>query len=280
MGFFVESKYNKNSKHLDKFLTMLFKKIDERLNKKFSLPTTLIILYLAMLTLCIALYALIQIYVDDKSTATNLMIWSATLFAPVAVFYGFYTWKIQLFDQSKIKAIEKLKEKVSEFSKITFNYRFYSRNLDLLRNRNSNEFDKLEKAWVQKAESLRRDIMTILEIDGFYFENGTDELSKLYELNNGLLDLIIDIENASSVLKMCWIGSATPSPLSEGETVEILISKSQYLLDPSDHFLNFELDRNVDLKSLCRDLENEMINNRIKDFFKFLNELLNSVFIK
>lgn len=259
---------------------MVFKKIDESLNNKFSLPMTLIILYFAMLTISIALYALIQIYVDDKGTATNLMIWSATLFAPVAVFYGFHTWKFQLFDQSKIKAIEKLKEKVSEFSKTTFNYRLYSRNLDLLRNRNYDELDKLQDEWVQKAESLRRDIITILEVDGFYFENATDELNKLYELNNGLLDVITNIENAIFILKTCWIGSATPSPLSEGESVEALILKYQYLLDPSDRILNFTLDKDMDLKSLCRDLENKMINNPIKDFFRFLNELLNSAFIK
>lgn len=259
---------------------MLVKKTDDGLNKQFSLPTTLIILYLGLLSICIALYALIQIYVDDKATATNLMIWSATLFAPVAVFFGFRTWKIQSFDQSKIKAIEKLKEKVSEFSKITFNYRFYSSNLALLKERNSDEFDKLQKEWVQKSESLRRDIMTILEIDGFYFDNATEELNKLYALNNALLDVITDIENASFILITCWIGSGTPSPLSDGESAETLILKYQYLLDPSDHFLNFKLDRDQDLKSLCLDLENETINDPIKDFFKFLNKLLNSVFNK
>ena len=64
-------------------------------NKNFDLYTTLIIVYLALLTLCIALYALIQIYVEDKGTATNLMIWSATLFPSIALLYTFNSWKHQ-----------------------------------------------------------------------------------------------------------------------------------------------------------------------------------------
>jgi hypothetical protein len=64
-------------------------------NKNFDLYTTLIIVYLALLTLCIALYALIQIYVDDKGTATNLMIWSATLFPSIALLYTFNSWRDQ-----------------------------------------------------------------------------------------------------------------------------------------------------------------------------------------
>ena len=64
-------------------------------NKNFDLHTTLIIIYLALLTVCIALYALIQIYVEDKGTATNLMIWSATLFPVIALLYTLNSWKIQ-----------------------------------------------------------------------------------------------------------------------------------------------------------------------------------------
>lgn len=64
-------------------------------NKNFDLYTTLIIIYLALLTVCIALYALIQIYVEDKGTATNLMIWSATLFPSIALLYTFNSWREQ-----------------------------------------------------------------------------------------------------------------------------------------------------------------------------------------
>lgn len=89
-------------------------------NKNFDLYTTLIIIYLALLTLCIALYALIQIYVEDKGTATNLMIWSATLFPSIALLYTFNSWRDQ-----------KSSEVLSEESKLIFkfihsNYQYFN----------------------------------------------------------------------------------------------------------------------------------------------------------
>lgn len=67
----------------------------EKLTKPFSFTATLIIIYLGLLALCIAIYALIQIYVGDKGTATNLMIWSATLFPSIALLYTFNAWRYQ-----------------------------------------------------------------------------------------------------------------------------------------------------------------------------------------
>ncbi|OCR45461.1 hypothetical protein A4220_02825 [Acinetobacter pittii] len=70
-------------------------KIMQRMNKPFDLHTTLIIIYLALVAVSIALYALIQIFVDDKSTASNLLGWSATIFATIALLYTFNSWRNQ-----------------------------------------------------------------------------------------------------------------------------------------------------------------------------------------
>lgn len=69
--------------------------IMEKLNKPIEPITTLVIIYLALVTISIALYALIQIYVDDKSTASNLLSWTATLFATIALLYTFNSWREQ-----------------------------------------------------------------------------------------------------------------------------------------------------------------------------------------
>ncbi|WP_227539873.1 MULTISPECIES: hypothetical protein [Acinetobacter] len=69
--------------------------IMEKLNKQIEPITTLVIIYLALVTISIALYALIQIYVDDKSTASNLLSWTATLFATIALLYTFNSWREQ-----------------------------------------------------------------------------------------------------------------------------------------------------------------------------------------
>lgn len=89
------------------------------LNKDFDLATTLIIIYLALLTLSIALYALIQIYVEDKGTATNLMIWSATLFPTIALLYTFNTWRKQKGSEVLSKLSEILFFEIKEFFDIS-----------------------------------------------------------------------------------------------------------------------------------------------------------------
>ena len=88
-------------------------------NKKFDLATTLIIIYLALLTISIALYALIQIYVEDKGTATNLMIWSATLFPTIALLYTFNTWRKQKGSEVLSKLSEILFFEIKEFFDIS-----------------------------------------------------------------------------------------------------------------------------------------------------------------
>ncbi|MDO6644327.1 hypothetical protein [Acinetobacter guillouiae] len=89
------------------------------LNKNFDLATTLIIIYLALLSISIALYALIQIYVDDKGTATNLMIWSATLFPTIALLYTFNTWRKQKGSEVLSKLSEILFFEIKDFFDIS-----------------------------------------------------------------------------------------------------------------------------------------------------------------
>lgn len=76
------------------------------MQNKPDLFVTLIIIYLALLTLCIVIYAILQLYVAeiDRGTATNLMIWSATLFPSIALLYTFNSWK----EQKQIEEIAKL----------------------------------------------------------------------------------------------------------------------------------------------------------------------------
>lgn len=83
------------------------------MKNKPDLFVTLTIIYLALLTVCIAIYAILQLYVKeiDRGTATNLMIWSATLFPSIALLYTFNSWKDQ-----------KSSEILSEESKLIFKF--------------------------------------------------------------------------------------------------------------------------------------------------------------
>ena len=90
-----------------------------KLNKPFEPITTLIIIYFALVAVSIALYALIQIYVSDKDTASSLLGWTATMFATIALLYTFNSWKHQKkMEELSILAKEIYKDFHSNFSRI------------------------------------------------------------------------------------------------------------------------------------------------------------------
>ncbi|MGL3044243.1 hypothetical protein ACSJMR_04070 [Acinetobacter pecorum] len=49
--------------------------------------------YTIILILCIALYAIFKILKVDITLATNLLLWSAAIFAPVAVLMTYNSWR-------------------------------------------------------------------------------------------------------------------------------------------------------------------------------------------
>lgn len=65
------------------------------MKKNESLMATLLSIYAILLTISIAIYALIQELKLDIALTTNLLIWSATLFAPIAVLMTYTSWREQ-----------------------------------------------------------------------------------------------------------------------------------------------------------------------------------------
>lgn len=76
------------------------------MKKTENLVATLLAIYGILCAVSIALYALIQLFVDDKSTATNLLIWSATIFAPIAVLMTYTSWR----EQKKLEIVSRMSE--------------------------------------------------------------------------------------------------------------------------------------------------------------------------
>lgn len=52
-------------------------------------------MYAIILTLCIAIYAIFQLLEVDLTLATNLLLWSAAIFAPIAVLMTYTSWREQ-----------------------------------------------------------------------------------------------------------------------------------------------------------------------------------------
>lgn len=67
------------------------------MNKQFSnLLVTLTIVYLALVFLIgVAVYAVVKYFCLDITLSTNILIWTATLFAPVVILATFNSWKEQ-----------------------------------------------------------------------------------------------------------------------------------------------------------------------------------------
>lgn len=63
--------------------------------KKENFVATMIAIYAILLTLCIAIYAFIDFFKIDKSLASNLLVWSATLFAPIALLMTYENWRAE-----------------------------------------------------------------------------------------------------------------------------------------------------------------------------------------
>ncbi|MQW92097.1 hypothetical protein GFH30_04690 [Acinetobacter wanghuae] len=78
------------------------------MKKSENLVATLLVIYGILCAISIALYALIQLFVDDKPTATNLLLWSATIFAPIAVLMTYTSWKEQKREEEVANLARKL----------------------------------------------------------------------------------------------------------------------------------------------------------------------------
>ena len=65
------------------------------MKKSENLVATLLAVYAIILVLCIAIYAIFKLLEVDITLATNLLLWSAAIFAPVAVLMTYNSWREQ-----------------------------------------------------------------------------------------------------------------------------------------------------------------------------------------
>ena len=65
------------------------------MDKSENLVARLLAVYAIILTLCIAIYAIFRLLEVDLTLATNLLLWSAAIFAPIAVLMTYTSWREQ-----------------------------------------------------------------------------------------------------------------------------------------------------------------------------------------
>ncbi|WP_254202638.1 MULTISPECIES: hypothetical protein [unclassified Acinetobacter] len=85
------------------------------MKKSENLVATLLAVYAIILVLCIAIYAIFKLLEVDITLATNLLLWSAAIFAPIAVLMTYTSWREQ-------KSAERIAEYGNEVYKINIQY--------------------------------------------------------------------------------------------------------------------------------------------------------------
>jgi len=157
------------------------------MKNRAELITTFIIGYLILLSICILLYFIFTNLVDlkffsdkfDQATIiTNLLIWSATLYAPVVAYMVLDSWREQTNKQMLSNEAKELWKKFVDIDKdshdIYFHYKKIQETADYLELATTEYFKEIKKLQKKIDDSL---------VDFHYFKelsNNTDDISTLY----------------------------------------------------------------------------------------------------
>ncbi|MGE4316204.1 hypothetical protein [Acinetobacter sp.] len=200
------------------------------MKKSENLVATLLAIYGILCAISIALYALIQIFVEDKSTATNLLIWSATMFAPIVLIISLKQWSLQkrLEDcallAQKIRKIMELKSADIWF--ITWFLKEYK-----YKENESNAliFDKckeLQNIFLQYHYDLN-----VIEASYHGEDSAILEkyLSQLWEIEAGILLDIDEVKRAEEIETLKYLlGDPSRFMLLHKQVIDLLLKISLY----------------------------------------------------
>lgn len=84
------------------------------MDKSENLVARLLAVYVIILTLCIAIYAIFGLLEVDLTLATNLLLWLASIFAPIAVLMTYTSWREQKRAEFLAQLALELRKKLQE----------------------------------------------------------------------------------------------------------------------------------------------------------------------
>lgn len=123
------------------------------MKKEDNLVATLLAVYAIILTLCIAIYAIFKLLKVDITLATNLLIWSATIFAPIAVLMTYTSWreqkKAELLSNLAQNELKRYAEIINELNKLDWSFQ------KLIRNQNYTDEKKIFDKLLNKLVKIR-----------------------------------------------------------------------------------------------------------------------------
>ena len=200
------------------------------MKKSENLVATLLAIYGILCAISIALYALIQIFVEDKSTATNLLIWSATMFAPIVLIISLKQWSLQKRLEDCALLAQKIRKIMELKSADIWFITWFLKEYEYKENEsNALIFDKckeLQNIFLQYHYDLN-------VIEASY--HGEDSeilekyLSQLWEIEAGILLDIDEVKRAEEIETLKYLlGDPSRFMLLHKQVIDLLLKISLY----------------------------------------------------
>ncbi|SEM02311.1 MULTISPECIES: hypothetical protein [unclassified Acinetobacter] len=160
------------------------------MSKSTNFATTLTVIYLALIAVCIAIYHLLIKFIpnhDYQSLAVDLLSWSATLFATIALLYTFNSWK----EQKRYELSHSISSDIYTKSQ-NFRSNFTSVIIAIYAMHETKEIDESVKKVEHLITSYYDDLSESFTKLNYIFndKNLTDKFMKLLKSVEALIDLI------------------------------------------------------------------------------------------
>lgn len=229
--------------------------------------STIVAIYAILLSICIALYALIDMAGIDKSLASSLLGWSATIFAPIALLYGLKYWKIQRKQEEKIEKLKDLKNIVIDFHIMIDEFRSTSRTLFSIQNEKSSVLKEKIAKFTSDHKVLTKRLFFLMNSGEEFFEK--TEIDDMTNLLSGLWDIPYVIDRAYLIVETYAL-SIPRTGLLRNEPFEY--EKNLYLLDPYSWVFQRVLN-SEEHKELFKNMEDETFKS-LNDLSKYISTLI------
>ncbi|NNH78311.1 hypothetical protein HLH17_11645 [Acinetobacter sp. ANC 5380] len=249
-------------------------------DKKFSLIAKLIISYLLLLDFVILFYVFNTDPASDQTARgavfTNLLVWSATIFTPIAAYFFYDSWKDQKNYELQKELMMKLSELVStQFLKIMK----YARRADRLKEIENSEIiiPNFSEAKYCYDTDLLNEIFAVLKIyEGF----SNDESLKPYKdkFDNHAFELtrfLKKIENKysayTSILEIVPESDMTQTKTYQPgrkQKVRGEIWSIRYIMESETEFENTDINGNINRYKITYDKAHDDFEQSYNDLIK------------
>lgn len=183
------------------------------MKKSESLVATLLAIYAILLTISFALYAVIKEFNIDISLSTNHLIWTATLFAPIAVLMTYTVSKEQKNAENMSRYGEQIYKGFIKYFSILESCPLFFENKELISNKSEeldSHFNKLSILIVVYCEFLK-------------YIRHEEKILDLQKLENQHLGLIRSMKKLTDyVEEQIWMHSLNEFAIRKGRMIDLM----------------------------------------------------------